>query len=104
MTPTLRILALLFVLSGCLGAAVGCGSCGFALGYWSGIIPQMLKGAHAHAHVGSSSGQVAAAYFAAALILAGSAAPQWVAAWALMRGRPWARSAALLASVAGLAR
>jgi hypothetical protein len=102
-TVHVRVLALLFGLSGGLGGACSCGACGWAAGYFSGVIPDLLRARQTAPMASAAPGEIAAAYLVAALVLGLSVAPQWVAAWALLRGRAWAKQACVAGSIAALA-
>lgn len=98
-----RLLTLAFFLSACLGLGCGSCSCASALGYATEVIPRVLAEQGLNPRVSGTPSQVARVYLVAAMLLAGCAVPQCVAAYALFARRSWARRSVTVASFCAFA-
>ncbi len=103
MAPSHRALALLFALSGMLGASCGLGSCAFSLGYGTGVVPGLLEQQGLDSRVSGTPTQVATVYLGATLALLLASVPQLSAAFGIYAGKSWARTASWLAAVGAIA-
>jgi len=103
MNPRARLLVLAFVLSAVLGLGCGSGSCCLGVGWLSGGATQGMSRSGMNLQAAAPPKQVGASYLVAAALFLASAGPQLLAAWALYRGKAWARTAGLVGALGTLA-